>query len=43
MKKRPVAKDKKVKQLLKKGGRKGAEKDFLELVRRASITISKRS
>lgn len=28
-------KDKKLKALLKDGGRKGAEKDFIELVRRA--------
>jgi hypothetical protein len=31
-----VIKDKKVKELLKKGGRKGAKKDFFELLKRAT-------
>ena len=33
-KKRLTIKDKKVKELLKKGGRKDAKKDFFELLRR---------
>ncbi len=34
-KKRITIKDKKVKALLKNGGRKGAKKDFFELVKRS--------
>jgi hypothetical protein len=34
-KKALLVKDDKVKKLLRKGGRKGAKKDFLELLRRA--------
>jgi hypothetical protein len=35
-KKKPlIIKDKKIKQLVKNGGRKGVKKDFLELLRRA--------
>jgi hypothetical protein len=35
-KKRIIIKDKKIKALLKKGGRQGARKDFFELLKRAS-------
>jgi len=34
-KNRITIKDKKLKELLKKGGRKGAKKDFFELVKRS--------
>jgi len=34
-KKRITIKDKKIKALLKKGGRKGAKKDFFELLKRS--------
>jgi hypothetical protein len=34
-KNRIIIKDKKIKELLKKGGRKGARKDFFELLKRA--------
>ena len=34
-KKKLVIKDKKIKALLKNGGRKGAKKDFFELLKRA--------
>jgi hypothetical protein len=34
-KKRITIKDKKIKELLKKGGKKGAKKDFFELLKRS--------
>ncbi len=37
-KKRITIKDKKLKEFFKKGGRKGARRDFFELVKRAAIT-----
>ncbi|HSX09206.1 MAG TPA: hypothetical protein VLF93_03575 [Candidatus Saccharimonadales bacterium] len=37
-KKKLVIKDKKIKVLLKNGGRKGAKKDFFELLKRAVQT-----
>lgn len=40
MKKRIAIKTKKMKELLKKGGREGARKDFFELLRRAAKTSS---
>lgn len=40
MKKRLVIRNKKIKELLKKGGREGAKKDFTELLRRAAKTLS---
>jgi hypothetical protein len=39
-KKRVTIKDKKLRALLKEGGRKGAQKDFFELLRRAVKTTS---
>jgi hypothetical protein len=36
-KRRITIKDKKLKEILKKGGRKGAKKDFFELLKRAAI------
>lgn len=35
MGRRVIIRDKKIKEILKKGGRKGAKKDFFELLRRA--------
>ena len=40
-KKRVKVKDKELKQLLKNGGRKGARRDFFELIRRAAKSINK--
>ncbi len=37
-KKRFIIKDKKIRALLKNGGRKGAKKDFYELLKRAVIS-----
>ncbi len=37
--KRLIPKDKKVKEMLKKGGRKGAKKDFIELIKLSLIHI----
>jgi hypothetical protein len=39
IKKRILIKDKKLKDLFKKGGRKGSKRDFFELVKRASGKI----
>ncbi|HSW96298.1 MAG TPA: hypothetical protein VLF89_00580 [Candidatus Saccharimonadales bacterium] len=40
VKKRIIMKDKKLKDFFKKGGRKGAKKDFLELLKRAAKPTS---
>ncbi len=39
IKKKIVIKDKEIKDLVKKGGRKGAKKDFFELLKRASKSV----
>lgn len=39
-KKRIILKDKKLKERIKKEGRKGAKRDFLELLRRSARTIT---
>ena len=38
-KKRLIIKDKKIRALLKNGGRKGAKKDFFELLKRAVLNV----
>jgi hypothetical protein len=39
LKKKILVKNKKIKELLKAGGRKGARKDFFELLKRTSKSV----
>jgi len=41
MKKKITIKDQKIKTLIKSGGRKGAKKDFFELLKRATLNAKR--